>query len=111
MAGLLNPFRVALRTWRRVKDYHPISRWTLTTLVWLPLGITFTELFYTVKSVSGKSMKVRRCVDSGLLCKLTTSPSQPTLNPDSSLSRDVVICDRFSLIYGDLRRGDIVTLK
>lgn len=37
---------------------------------------------------------------------------QPTLNPDSSLSRDVVIFDRWSVaVTGNLGRGDVVALK
>ncbi|TCD67673.1 Arginyl-tRNA--protein transferase 1 [Steccherinum ochraceum] len=85
------PFSLLRQTWGRAKDYHPVARWTLSTLVWLPIGIVFTETFYTVKTVSGRSM-------------------QPTLNPDSSLARDVVVFDRWSIVLGNWKRGDVVAL-
>lgn len=59
-------------------------------LIWSPMAIMFNNHFYTLKTVSGRSM-------------------QPTLNPDSSTSRDTVVFDRFSIrLSGQLARGDIV---
>ncbi|KAH8106111.1 LexA/Signal peptidase [Cristinia sonorae] len=82
------PISTLMRAWTKAKDYHPLSRWTLSTLIWLPIGITFTELFFTIRTVSGRSM-------------------QPTLNPDSSLSRDVVVFSRI----GQLNREDVIALS
>ncbi|CCM04825.1 uncharacterized protein FIBRA_07018 [Fibroporia radiculosa] len=72
---------------------HQTLRRTLQSLLWLPLGITFVEYFYTLKSIRGRSM-------------------QPTLNPDSSSWRDVVLFDRFAIrILRKYERGDIVALQ
>ena len=53
------PFSMFLNAWSRAKGYNSVTRWTLSTLVWLPIGITFTDIFYTVKTVSGRSMQVQ----------------------------------------------------
>ncbi|KAF5369798.1 hypothetical protein D9758_001174 [Tetrapyrgos nigripes] len=68
---------------------HPIWRY----LYWMPTAVVFTQYLYGLKIVSGRSM-------------------QPTLNPDSSLWRDVALFDRYS-IYAQraYTRGDIVALK
>ncbi|KAK7695489.1 hypothetical protein QCA50_000125 [Cerrena zonata] len=83
----------SLRTrWRQATSPPPI-KWTLFTLFWLPMGICFTDMGYTVKTVTGRSM-------------------QPTLNPDSSTWRDVVLFDRWSIVVErKYNRGDIVALK
>ncbi|OBZ76911.1 WD repeat domain phosphoinositide-interacting protein 3 [Grifola frondosa] len=71
---------------------HRTLNWTLSALVWLPTGIIFTEYFYNVKAVRGRSM-------------------QPTLNPDTSRWQDIVIFDRFSIIWRRYNRGDVVALR
>ncbi|THV08687.1 LexA signal peptidase [Dendrothele bispora CBS 962.96] len=59
----------------------------------MPTAFVFTQYFYGLKIVSGRSM-------------------QPTLNPDSSLWRDVALFDRFSIYAKQkYKRGDIVALK
>ncbi|KAF8546032.1 LexA/Signal peptidase [Imleria badia] len=65
----------------------------LRVLYWLPLGIAFTRYGYTLKTVRGRSM-------------------QPTLNPDTSASHDVVLFDRFTLHSGrPIQKGDVVSLR
>jgi len=55
--------------------------------------VVFNKHFYTVKIVSGRSM-------------------QPTLNPDSSTWRDIVLFDRTVVGMGHkISRGDIVALR
>ncbi|CAL1701412.1 unnamed protein product [Somion occarium] len=57
------------------------------------MGICFTELLYTVKSVTGRSM-------------------QPTLNPDSSVWHDIVLFDPWSVkALREYNRGDVVAIK
>lgn len=71
----------------------PFLRRALHVLYWCPLGIAFTEYFYTLKVIRGRSM-------------------QPTLNPDTSRWNDIVILDRFSVGTGEpLERGDVVSLR
>ncbi|KAH7920812.1 LexA/Signal peptidase [Leucogyrophana mollusca] len=67
---------------------------SFTILYWLPLGLGFTQYFYTLKTVKGRSM-------------------QPTLNPDTSAWNDIVVFDRFSIHFGlpDVQRGDVVALR
>ncbi|KAI1796276.1 LexA/Signal peptidase [Ganoderma leucocontextum] len=68
-------------------------RWFLSALVWLPLGLFVTEYGFNIKSVKGRSM-------------------QPTLNPDDSLWRDIVLFDRFSVkLRKKYERGDVVAFK
>ncbi|KAG1863419.1 peptidase S24/S26A/S26B/S26C [Suillus tomentosus] len=65
----------------------------LRWIYWLPLGLGFTQYFYTLKTVRGRSM-------------------QPTLNPDTSSWDDIVIFDRYSINSGEpIRKGDIVALR
>ncbi|KAK7470787.1 hypothetical protein VKT23_002205 [Stygiomarasmius scandens] len=73
----------------RPSKSHPIWRY----LYWMPTAFVISQYFYGFKIVSGRSM-------------------QPTLNPDSSLWRDVAFFDKFS-IYArhEYNRGDIVSLK
>ncbi|PCH41273.1 LexA/Signal peptidase [Wolfiporia cocos MD-104 SS10] len=83
----------ALRTsWHDFMSTHRSLKWTLSTLIWLPTAITFTQYFYTVKSIKGRSM-------------------QPTLNPDYSPWRDIVVFDRFAIhTRRQCDRGDVVAL-
>jgi len=65
-------------------------------LRWIGLAsvaVVFNKHFYTVKIVTGRSM-------------------QPTLNPDSSIWRDVVLFNRTVVGMGHkCKRGDIVALR
>ncbi|KAI0729358.1 LexA/Signal peptidase [Fomitopsis betulina] len=80
------------QSWRTFWGAHRRLRRALYPLVWLPTGIVFTELFYTMKYINGRSM-------------------QPTLNPDTSARRDVVIFDRLSIrTLRRYERGDVVAL-
>ncbi|KAG9311787.1 LexA signal peptidase [Chiua virens] len=73
-------------------SFRPFKR-SLRVLYWLPLGIAFTHYCYTIKTVRGRSM-------------------QPTLNPDTSRSDDIVVFDRFSIRSGSsVAKGDIVSLR
>ncbi|KAG2042974.1 peptidase S24/S26A/S26B/S26C [Suillus americanus] len=65
----------------------------LRWIYWLPLGMGFTQYFYTLKTIRGRSM-------------------QPTLNPDTSSWDDIVVFDRYSISSGEpIRKGDIVALR
>jgi inner membrane protease subunit 2 len=65
----------------------------LRVLYWLPLGLAFTHYCYAIKTVRGRSM-------------------QPTLNPDTSPSHDVVVFDRLSVRSGrPIAIGDVVSLR
>ncbi|TFY59793.1 hypothetical protein EVJ58_g5558 [Rhodofomes roseus] len=92
-SGLMRQTWTSLRKpWRTFWDAHSTLRRALYPLIWLPTGIVFTQFFYTMKSVSGRSM-------------------QPTLNPDTSPWRDLVLFDRFSIrTLRKYERGDIVAL-
>ncbi|OAX43857.1 LexA/Signal peptidase, partial [Rhizopogon vinicolor AM-OR11-026] len=69
-----------------------ISR-PLRLIYWLPLGLGFTQYFYTVKTIRGRSM-------------------QPTLNPDTSGWDDIVVFDRYAIHSGEpIGKGDIVALR
>ncbi|KIK65383.1 hypothetical protein GYMLUDRAFT_219363 [Collybiopsis luxurians FD-317 M1] len=60
---------------------------------WLPTSFVVSYYFFNLKIVSGRSM-------------------QPTLNPDSSLWRDVGLFDRYAIHTKlNFRRGDIVALR
>ncbi|KII95227.1 hypothetical protein PLICRDRAFT_128814, partial [Plicaturopsis crispa FD-325 SS-3] len=81
------------RAWQELPTKAPIVKHALVGLYWLPIGIAFTQYFYVPRMVTGRSM-------------------QPTLNPDTSAWRDIVIFDRFSV--GMLRkynRGDLVAVR
>ncbi|KAI0722861.1 LexA/Signal peptidase [Earliella scabrosa] len=93
----LRTFRTQWRALRQSsRDYmhkRPTLQWTLSALVWLPLGLFVTEYAFNIKAVKGRSM-------------------QPTLNPDDSPWRDIVLFDRFSVkMWHQFRRGDVVALK
>jgi len=74
---------------RHLRHTRPL----LKILYWMPIAVVSTQYFYTVKIISGRSM-------------------QPTLNPNSSIYRDVGLFDRFSIhIKREYHRGDIVILR
>ncbi|TFK55796.1 LexA/Signal peptidase [Heliocybe sulcata] len=78
--------------WTSFTSGRPALRWSFIGVFWLPTAIVFTKYFAVVKQVSGPSM-------------------QPTLNPNSSPLRDVVICDRYhAKVEPHYERGDIVTV-
>jgi hypothetical protein len=54
------PFAAAWRTFGSLNAKHPSVKTALSALVWLPTAIVFTNYGYTVKSVRGRSMQVRR---------------------------------------------------
>jgi len=75
-----------------VRDTPPL-KWTFRALYWSPLCMAFLHYGYTIKYVSGRSM-------------------QPTLNPDSSLGKDLVLFDRVSTkIRHKYDRDDVVALR
>ncbi|KAI0049644.1 LexA/Signal peptidase [Auriscalpium vulgare] len=85
--------RNAYTSWTKLSSTHPVLKWSQTILFWLPTGIIFTKHGFTVRVVTGNSM-------------------QPTLNPDPSQPRDIVLFDRFSIeSLRQYERGDIVALK
>ncbi|KAF8913789.1 peptidase S24/S26A/S26B/S26C [Gymnopilus junonius] len=62
-------------------------------IYWLPTGIFLSSYFFHVKTVSGRSM-------------------QPTLNPDNSRWKDVVLFSKFAVhTTQEYGRDDIVTLR
>ncbi|KZV69865.1 LexA/Signal peptidase [Peniophora sp. CONT] len=71
---------------------RPALRRAATALFFAPIPFTATY-YYTVKQVNGISM-------------------QPTLNPDLSVQRDLVLFDRFSVAgLHQYERGDIVMVR
>jgi hypothetical protein len=78
--------------------------------------MAFVHYGYTVKYVSGRSMQVRaKTADFRLLPTdvfFVFGDNQPTLNPDSSLSKDLVLFDRVSTkIRHEYNRDDVVALQ
>lgn len=74
------------------RDSPPL-KWMLRALYWSPLGMAFMHYGWTIKYVSGRSM-------------------QPTLNPDSSPGRDLVLFDRISTkIRHEYNRDDVVAIR
>ncbi|TFK28850.1 LexA/Signal peptidase [Coprinopsis marcescibilis] len=84
----------ALPFWRSGTSDKPNGSSGLRKILyWSPLGIVLCCRIFEVKVITGRSM-------------------QPTLNPDWSLSRDVGLFDRTSvLVDEDIGREDIVVLK
>ena len=77
--------------------------------------MAFVHYGYTVKYVSGKSMQVRNMNLGFQLSVFVDSSSlwnaQPTLNPNSSLGKDLVLFDRVSTkIRHEYKRDDVVAL-
>ncbi|EJU06404.1 LexA/Signal peptidase [Dacryopinax primogenitus] len=66
----------------------------IDTLAWVPFGIMFTQVGYSVINIKGNSM-------------------QPTFNPESSLRKDMVLLNRFVAWWDvtQLKRGDVITLR
>ncbi|KAF8592681.1 LexA/Signal peptidase [Ramaria rubella] len=65
----------------------------LHRLGWIPVVVVFNNYFYTLKTVTGRSM-------------------QPTFNPDSSSWRDIALFDRTVAANGyKCERGDVVSLR
>ena len=58
MIGIRASLSAIRAKWRKVTS-PPAIKWTLSTLFWLPMGICFTEMGYTLKTISGRSMQVR----------------------------------------------------
>ncbi|EGN91806.1 hypothetical protein SERLA73DRAFT_191976 [Serpula lacrymans var. lacrymans S7.3] len=74
-------------------DEKPLLKRSLAAIYWMPIGLAFTNYLYTIKTVNGRSM-------------------QPTLNPDVSQWKDIVVFDRLSLFLGgSVQRGDVVALR
>ncbi|KAI0832537.1 LexA/Signal peptidase [Trametes gibbosa] len=97
MSRVLRGVRASLsstrKSWHAFLEQQSTLRWTLSVLVWLPLGIFVAEYGANVKAVRGRSM-------------------QPTLNPDDSPWRDIVLFDIFSVRLAQrYNRGDIVALR
>ncbi|KAH9850698.1 LexA/Signal peptidase [Lenzites betulinus] len=91
--GVRSNLSSARNSWRAFLEQRRAIKWTLSVLVWLPLGIFVTEYGANIKAVAGRSM-------------------QPTLNPDDSTSRDIVLFDIFSIRLAQrYNRGDIVALR
>ncbi|KAI0939734.1 hypothetical protein AcW1_004664 [Taiwanofungus camphoratus] len=81
------------QSWYGFMNANPTVKRTLSTLMWLPTAMIFTENFFIVRSIKGRSM-------------------QPTLNPDSSSWRDIVIFDKFAVrVLHQYERGDVVALQ
>ncbi|KAJ8457238.1 hypothetical protein ONZ51_g11656 [Trametes cubensis] len=90
---LLRGVRSAYASCRAFVQKRPAVKFTLSALVWLPLASAVIEYGVSVKTVRGRSM-------------------QPTLNPDDSLWKDIVLFDTFAIKFRhDYKRGDIVALK
>jgi hypothetical protein len=57
----LDMFRTLKRlreSWRTVANSQPLVRKATHALYWLPIAAVFTEYFYTVKLITGRSMQV-----------------------------------------------------
>lgn len=76
--------------------------------------MAFVQYGYTIKYVSGRSMQVRNAnfrPRSLVLTFLHARNVQPTLNPDSSPGKDLVLFDRLSTkIRHEYKRDDVVAL-
>ena len=101
-----------------VRDRPPL-KWVFRAFYWSPLYMAFTHYGYTIKYVSGRSMQVRD-IDIEFrfflfflqLTFLRVWGIQPTLNPDSSPGKDLVLFDRVSTkIRHQYERDDVVALQ
>ncbi|KAH9899761.1 LexA/Signal peptidase [Cubamyces lactineus] len=89
----LRGVRSAYASCRAFVQKRPAVKYTLSVLVWLPLASAVIEYGLSVKTVRGRSM-------------------QPTLNPDDSPWKDIVLFDTFAIKFRhDYKRGDVVALK
>ncbi|KAF9482502.1 LexA/Signal peptidase [Pholiota conissans] len=76
--------------WGALKSSRTARLWPI--LYWLPTGIVFASHWFELKAITGRSM-------------------QPTLNPNSSLWRDIGLFRRDVDIDAKYSREDIVTLR
>lgn len=111
--GRLNELLKASKQY--VRDRPPL-KWTFRALYWSPLYMAFVHYGYSIKYVSGRSMQVRDAKSSSPLSLrlifLRVRNVQPTLNPDSSLGKDLVLFDRVSTrIRHEYNRDDVVALR
>lgn len=112
----LNRIRELFKASKRyVRDIPPL-KWTFRVLYWSPLYMAFVNYGYTIKYVSGRSMQVRETRLNPACCSRLTllhfRNTQPTLNPDSSLEKDLVLFDRVSTkIRHEYKRDDVVALR
>ncbi|KAI0335580.1 LexA/Signal peptidase [Cubamyces sp. BRFM 1775] len=89
---MLRGLRSACASCHAFVQKRPALKLTLSVLVWLPVAGTIIEYGGSVKAVRGRSM-------------------QPTLNPDDSPWKDIVLFDTFSIkLRNAYKRGDIVAL-
>ncbi|KAJ3937323.1 MAG: peptidase S24/S26A/S26B/S26C [Lentinula lateritia] len=82
------------RPWHNlVAPFKPLTKSSWSYIYWFPTVFVVSYYFYNIKIVSGRSM-------------------QPTLNPDSSLWRDVGLFNRYAIHTKlEFKRGDIVALR
>ncbi|KAF8505955.1 peptidase S24/S26A/S26B/S26C [Russula emetica] len=100
MHNASHPFRLvgqlsrnAYDYWKNVSSNRPIVRRVRSVLIWLPTIVVFTQVGCTMRAVTGNSM-------------------QPTLNPDLSRPRDIVIFNRWSIVIRRrYERGNIVAFR
>ncbi|KAI9000902.1 LexA/Signal peptidase [Trametes punicea] len=93
LRGLRTGLASARNSCRTFVQKRPALKFTLSALVWMPLAYFVVENGVNVKAVRGRSM-------------------QPTLNPDDSTWKDIVLFDSFSIKFlQQYNRGDIVALK
>jgi hypothetical protein len=71
----------ARTAWGAFGKQYPAGRRTVSSLVWLPTAVVFTQYFYSVKLVSGRSMQVRytHMFMSGSLKVSQAAHAEPTL--------------------------------
>lgn len=93
MFARFDRIRELLKASRQYVRDRPPLKWMFRALYWSPLCMAFIHYGYTIKYVNGRSM-------------------QPTLNPDSSPWRDLVLFDRVSIkIRHEYNRDDVVALR
>lgn len=59
VVACVNMWSCTKTAWRTFGKQYPNARRTVSSLVWLPTAVVFTQYFYSVKLVSGRSMQVR----------------------------------------------------
>lgn len=118
----LNRLRELFKASKQYLCDRPPLKWTFRVLYWSPLYMAFVHYGYTIKYVSGKSMQVR---DTNIKFRflfiylsfidwpfLRVRNVQPTLNPDSSLGKDLVLFDRVTTkLRHEYKRDDVVALQ
>jgi inner membrane protease subunit 2 len=115
MSARLNRLRELFKASKQYVRDRPPPKWAFRVLYWSPLCVAFVHYGYTIKYISGRSMQVRdmnanfRCFQ---LTFFRARNAQPTLNPDSSLGKDLVLFDRVSTkIRHEYKRDDVVDLQ